>query len=190
MQSESKLKYGPLVFWSAVAGYVLFALYVFISFNNFDGKNKYANRRFISSVYVPRWNVYTRLPTEPVYQLYRVDGNRIIFCDQRPFAPQYLFGLKRDYKIIGEELKILMRDSAVRCFTGWHVVNLAHHAELGALLSADTLQFINVAGPNYIYLHGRYIVAISKPVTREQAMAGRQQPHSVTIIPLNISNNK
>lgn len=190
MQQESKLKYGPLVFWSAVAGYLLFAIYVFISFNNLAGKNKYANRRFITSVYVPRWNVYTRLPSEPVYQLYRVDGNLITFCDLRPFSPQYLFGLKRNYKIIAEELKMLMCDSAVIRSAGRHVVNLAHDTELGALLSADTLRFTNVAGPNYIYLQGQYIVTMSKPVTREQAMAGRQHPRSVTIIPLNISNSQ
>jgi hypothetical protein len=143
---------------------VAFALIIGVFTGSIRPRNGYISKTFLSTLYNPRWNVYTRTPFEPIYKLYRFHNNEWKQIDLRPFQPQYAFGLRRDYKIIAQEMRLILADSAIK--TQHYLTTTQFWPQILQKPPA----FASMAHPNTQYLHGKLLIAICAPKSTHKTL--------------------
>lgn len=136
---------------------VAFALIIAVFTGSIHPRKGYISKSFLSTLYSPRWNVYTRTPFEPIYKLYILQNNEWKQIDLRPFQLQYAFGLCRDYKIIAQEMRLILADSAIKTQRYLTTQQLWPH------ILQSPPAFVSMAHCTTQYLHGKLLIAVCKP---------------------------
>lgn len=155
-----------MVFTGTCLGYGLFMLYVACSFLPVKAlHNRYMNRRVASTLYVPRWDLYTASPQTTISKLYRVDGNKITEVDMRPFVPDFMFGLDRRPKVLAQEVSVIVDDKRLLSTMRPYLILAPEKGDIQRSIGADTLAYTTVAKPQITLLKGKYIIAMYNPAS-------------------------
>jgi hypothetical protein len=174
-----------VVFWATIAVYLVFVLLVLTAFSPLKiFKGKYARRQVVVTVFQPRFYVYTRRVDEPIYQLYKVQGNTLQVVDQRPFVKNYWFGLNRTNKIIGSEIDNLLNDTATMTQVRKIRMVVPYGEALGASLGLDSIRFTEIRPRNIYYLHGKYLLTKAPP--KKWVTSRSKLPIELEAMPINI----
>ena len=187
MSITKSRQYDYWVFWGTCLGYVLFAAYIFVSYSgNKTLHNRYVNRAVAGTIYHGRWNLYTATITGPVCKLYTVDNGKAVLFDLHPFALRFLFGLKRDSKIITEEMIVIMSDTALLNKTVKYQVTVPVNDDINKYLKADTLKFTPYVSDNVKYLKGKILITSEALLTWQQVRSGAVKNKVINVTAVNI----
>ena len=179
--------YDHLVFWITSGAFLLFLLVLISAYTPLKIiHSRYTTGRVVSTIYNARWNVYVGTPFEPVYRLYRVENNRLSVVDLRPFTPEYLFGLKRDPKLIAQEITVIVNDSAVKNNLTCYNIDLSSGGDINNCIKADTLKYIEVRSGNVIYLRGSYVITKEETVAWQDMREHKNRKQKLTVIPVKL----
>ena len=107
--------------------------------------------------------------------------------DIRPFAPKYLFGIRRDYKIMSEEMTIIMADSMLPRLPVFHTA-LVPGQDINTVVNADTLMWHRIAIDNVYFLRGHCLITRQMPQTWEQARKHDNTARPVTVLAADITD--
>lgn len=188
MQAANGRRYDVWVLLGTCLGYTLFFAYIFASFSlNKSLHNKYVNRRVALGIYQTKWNLYTSPPFDSIYRLYTLNGGKAEQYDVRPFSTRFLFGLKRDSKIITEEMTFIMRDTSFMNAATAYSVSIPIDADINKYLNPDTLKYVPVDSKNVRYLKGKYLITSEQPLTWEQVRSGAVKAKMIRVLPVNIT---
>ena len=176
-----------MVFTGTCLGYGLFMLYVACSFLPVKAlHNRYVNRRVASTLYLPKWDLYTASPQTLVSRLYKVEGSKVVPVDLRPFVPEYVFGLDRKMKVIAQEVSAVSGDKALVSTLQHYPVMMAEDGDVQRVLNADTLVFATVAKPEITMLRGKYLIAMYAPAGWAMSRVDRHEQLPMNIVAVNI----
>lgn len=176
-----------MVFTGTCLGYGLFMLYLVCSYAHIGLlHNRYVNSRVASTLYVPRWDLYTAFPQTQVSRLYRVEGNKVVPVDLRPFVPEYMFGIDRTMKVIAQEVSAVSGDKVLVSTLRHYPVMMAEDGDVQRVLNADTLVFARVAKPEITMLRGKYLIAMYPPVGWAMSRVDRHKQLPMNIVAVNI----
>ena len=175
-----------MVLTSTCLGYALFMLYVVCSFAHISPlHNRYVNSRVASTLYMPRWDLYTASPQTKVSRLYKVEGDKIMPVDIRPFVPTYLFGLDRSPKVIAQEISVVSDNNALLAGMPTYPITMAETADMRQVLSPDTMVFTPVARKEINLLRGKYLIAMYDPAEWSAFRKNRHTPMSMQVVAVN-----
>ena len=186
--SQNITKSDRIVFWGICGFFLVCALALASGFSKRHILlGRYINPYTLSYFYQLRWNVYTRRVEEPKYQLYTIENNKARLRDLRPFASEYWFGLKRDYKLLAQEVGVITSDTpGLRNMTTYSVT-LPKGKDINEYLGVDTLKFNETAHANSILLKGRYLIVKEPTLSWDKARKNPDAPRTVIVLPVNIS---
>ena len=183
--------YDRVVFWTTTAVYIVFLLFLITAYSPFKVlRTRYANRTIASTFFPARYNVYTKSPGDVVYKIYKIDNGKPVLYDLRPFSSTFLFGLRRDYKIVAEEMICIMHDTTRLAGMNQYQVIMPRGAQLDKYILADTLKFNIIDTENVLFLHGKYILTKEMPLKWDEARAKNMQPAGIIAVPVNIVQKK
>ena len=178
-----------IVFWGIFLGYGFFAVLLISAYTPFHIiRSKYINKGIIAYWYQMRWNVYTKKVDDPVYQLYTIHKNKATLYDLRPFVPEYWFGLKRDYKIIAQEIMTVTNDTAAIRKMITYRIQLPANKNINDCISIDTLKFNAAVHANSVLLKGRYLMTSEEHLTWDKARKDKGNTKTIVVLPVNISD--
>jgi len=177
-----------LVFCTTCTAYLVFALYLVSSYSPVKiFHSKYAKKWVANTFYPIRWNVYTRTPGEPEYRLYYPQNGKLVRADIRPFTPKYIFGIRRDYKIVGEEMSVIMADSMLSRLPVFQMA-LAPGQDINTVVNADTLTWHRMAIDNVYFLRGRYVITRQMPLTWDEARKHENIARPETVLAVDLTD--
>ena len=181
-----------LVFWGTCLGYCLFLLYLFASFSpNRSLHSRYINHNVAASFYQVKWDLYTHAPFDQVNRLYSVTGNTALAYDLHPFTPRFLFGLKRDSKIIAGEVELIMADTAwVRNAIAYQISMPVQGGDINEYIRPDTMKFYGLASKNILYLKGRYLLTSEAPPDWQKMRSGAVKNKVVSVLAIDINGQR
>ncbi len=186
-KSRKSRFYDYLVFWAITLAYLFIFALIISTYSPFKLiKTKYASRYLFTIMYQMRWNVYVRPPWEPSYKLYTIHSGRPVYEDLRPFQSKYLFGLRREYKLVFAEINLVYLDTPALTRMNKYKVTLPKNADLADYINADTLKTNNYKNDNILYLKGRYLLAIGPTMDWERDRKKLDTVVTLTVVPLNI----
>jgi hypothetical protein len=188
MDAERSRKKDRLVFWGTCAIYGLFFVFLFSSFSGHNILHfRLASKPFASTFYPIRWNLYTKTAGEKVLRLYQPDrAGNWEEIDMRPFTPRFLFGLNRSYKVIYQELAIVVQDTALLAKISPLGITMPKGEDLNKYVVTDSLKFKEVSPANVLYLRGKCLVSVETPVSWQQARHHGDSVRRMKLYPLNI----
>ncbi|WP_133162521.1 hypothetical protein [Flavipsychrobacter stenotrophus] len=177
-----------MVFTGTCLGYGLFLLYVACSFLPVEAlHNRYVNRRVASTLYVPRWDLYTASPQTTISKLYRVDGNKITEVDMRPFVPDFMFGLDRRPKVLAQEVSVIVDDKRLLSTMHPYLILAPEDGYIQQFIGADTLVYTPVSKPQITLLKGKYIIAMYDAASWDMRKDSRRKITPMYIVAVNIA---
>ena len=176
-----------MVLFCTCMGYALFMLYVVCSFGHIGGlHNRYVNSRVASTLYLPKWDLYTASPQTLVSRLYKVEGDKIMQVDVRPFVPTYLFGLDRRTKVLAQEVSVISGDTALLNTMRHYDVVMEETGDMKTVLRSDTLMFTTVARKEITLLNGKYLIAMNDPADWSRCRTDRHTAMPMRVVAVNI----
>lgn len=187
MSVKGVTAFDQFVFWITSGGYVLFILVIISAFSKTKLiRNKFVRHAVVVTVFQPRFAVYTKEVGLPEYQVYKVDGTKLMLMDQRPFVPQYYFGLRRNFKLIGAETDNMLADSMLLQAIPKLRIEVPYGKEIEDCVAADTIAFISVHPNNVYYLKGK--ILLSKQPAHNWKTAKEHKTKVVELWALDIKN--
>jgi len=191
MDSKPGNIYDQLVFWASIAAYSFLFLFILASFMPGSVLHiKDATPRFTATLYPAKWDFYTGSAMEPQYRMYRIADNKIEPYDIRPFTGRFLFGLKRDGKIIVSELEMIATDTPFVTGAWKYNIQMPANGDINNYIHADTLKYNTYRSENVLYLKGQLVLGIESSPTWQQRRAAPGPLRNITLIPLNLGNGK
>ncbi len=149
------------VFLCTCASFLFFYTYLFICLHNRNAtiSKRVFNKNIANALYEYRWKVYTREPDTFEYHLYKIEPNVISEVEQHPFVSEYYWGLKRNYKIVAEEIIEILKDTSL---TKASFSDSAFHVfkpQWDNILGSRKVSYVQVSSFNIRYVIGKYIIA-------------------------------
>jgi len=191
MTSKTKKIYDYIIFWTSVGLYTFVFIYICTAYlKNSVLHFKYANPHIISTIYPIRWDFYTGSPDEPIYRMYKIQNNKLVPYDVRPFTARFLFGLKRDSKVIISELANIATDTAFMSKAGKYIIKMPVNGDINNYIHPDTLKYNNYHSQDVIYLKGQLLMSIGECPTWQDQRSSSGALTTDTLIPLNIIDGK
>ena len=176
-----------MVFWGTCSVYLLFVMMLITAYTPIKLlPHKIGNKSIVSILYQPRWNVFVKRPGENIYQLYSIEKGKPVLNDLRPFQSKYLFGIRRDFKIIAIETDSIARDTNLLRTIYKYQLEIPKGANISNYINADTLKFTDVQYDDVRYLKGRYLIAITPPVVWERERKKVDKTETVTVLAVNV----
>lgn len=176
-----------MVFFCTCMGYALFMLYVVCSFARIGGlHNRYVNSRVASTLYLPKWDLYTASPQTLISRLYKVEGDNILPVDVRPFVPAYFFGLDRRTKVLAQEVSVISSDTTLLNTMRQYTIAMEETGNMKMVLRPDTLMFTTVARKEITLLNGKYLIAMYDPADWSRCRTDRHQAMPMRVVAVNI----
>jgi hypothetical protein len=177
------------VFWVTCIVYALAFMFVFSARMGTNVLGiKYAKAGYLHHLYPAKWNFYTRRTSlDKIYRLYKVNNNKLIYQDNRPFTSQFLYGLQRDCKVIFCETETIAKDTLLATQGIKYTVTVPETGDINKFIRPDTIRYNNMRPANVYYLKGKYLVTVEEQLTWQQIRKAPHQPKTITVIPINIA---